>query len=301
MRSLRNLLFGCGAFLLAAQLHAITPGEPPAVLPAAAEDNGSEDSPDAGTGANPTDASQSPAPANPANPYQAIIIRNAFGLKDPPPPPPPPQETNPPVNVGALKLTGITTLMGKRAMFSLNDGRTNILSDLVREGERDRSITNLEVLEIDAKARTVRVNYGGLDLKLDFVKNGILPPTNLVLAGGLPGLARPGMPGAPGLVINSPHVGFAPPTIQAGSSAFRAGVGSMPVRPTRLGNRGAGVGQGSAGMPQTQSAPGLTSEQQMILLREQERVAALQGIQLPPPPPVPGFGGGGPPALPGQP
>jgi len=58
-----------------------------------------------------------PARGSRGNPYEAIIIRNSFGLRDPPPPPPPPQEPPPTVNPTALKLTGITTLLGKRAMF----------------------------------------------------------------------------------------------------------------------------------------------------------------------------------------
>ena len=306
MRSLRNLCLGWGAFLAGVQLQAVTPAAPLAVPPPpVAPADGSGNSPATGAESNPAGANPSAEPVADANPYQAIIIRNAFGLKDPPPPPPPPQQTNPPVNVGALKITLLTTLMGKRAAFVLEDGRTNILSDLLREGERDRSITNLEVLEIDDKARTVRVNYGGLELKLDFVNNGIHPPTNVVLAGGLPGVARPGVPapafGAPLQTINSPRTGFTPPVIQAGSTGYRSGVRTLPARPTRLTNPGmGGISQPAA----SQSV--LSADQQRIIMQEQQRLAAQQGIQLPPPPPVPGYqrtpgaGAGGPPALPGQ-
>ncbi len=306
MRSLQNTLSGLGAFLLAVQLHAATPGETPTVPPPSAPDNGTEAAPE--PGGNSADANpSSAAAAAAANPYQAIVIRNAFGLSNPPPPPPPPQETNPPVNVTALKLTGITTLMGKRAMFSFNDGKTNILSDLVREGERDRSITNLEVLEINEKARTVRVKFGGEDLQLDFVKNGIHPPTNVVMAGITPGMARPALGTTP-FTTAQPASGFAPPVLQAGNTAFRAGARSLPVRPTRLGSRGAGIMQGTPGAPQANQPDSvLTPAQQVIVLQEQERLAAQQGIQLPPMPPAPGHIGGqgapsdGPPALPGVP
>lgn len=306
MRSLRNLWLGCGAFLAGVQLQAVTPAEPPAIPPPpVAQENGSESSPATGAESNPAEANPPAEPAADTNPYQAITIRNAFGLKDPPPPPPPPQQTNPPVNIGALKITLLTTLMGKRAAFVLENGRTNILSDLLREGERDRSITNLEVLEIDDKARAVRVNYGGLELKLDFVNNGIRPPTNMVLAGGSPGMARPGFPTpgftAPGQVLTSPQTGFTPPAIQAGSTGFRSGVRSLPARPTRLTN------PGGRGMSQpTVSQPTLTPQQELIVMQEQQKLAARQGIQMPPPPPMPGFQGspgaasGGPPALPGQ-
>ena len=131
------------------------------------------------------------ARVNPGNPYEAIVIRNSFGLREPPPPPPPAQEPPPPVNTSALKLTGITTLLGKRAMFVFNDGKTNKVSDLVREGERDRVITDLEVIEINAPARTVRVMFGGKEMTMDFVKDGLMPPTNQVAVAGGP-QPRPG-------------------------------------------------------------------------------------------------------------
>jgi hypothetical protein len=258
-------------------------------------------------------------PAAPPHPYQAIMTRNSFGLKDPPPPAPPPQpEAAPQVNTSALKLTGITTLLGKRAMFILQDPKTNRVSDLVREGERDRFITNLEVLTIDEKAGTVKVIFGGNEMTLDFANNGIRPPTNMMVAtaGAAGSLARPGMPtpvpgnvqpfgGAPGAVT-------VPPPLSSGSASFNSGgqtgMRNVPTRPSRLGNLGGTIpaGQGTAGGDVVNTAPALSPEQQIVVMREQHRLAAQQNIELPPAPPAPGLEGlqGGslaPPSLPGNP
>src|ERR1700720_2046820 len=49
------------------------------------------------------------------NPYQGIVDRNVFSLRNPPPPPPPPSNDPPPPK---LTLTGITTILGgKRALL----------------------------------------------------------------------------------------------------------------------------------------------------------------------------------------
>lgn len=254
----------------------------------------------------------SAASASEAHPYGVIISRNAFGLKEPPPPTPPPQKPpEPPVNTSALKLTGITTLLGKRAMFVFNDGKTNIVSDLVREGERDRFITNLEVLEIDASARTVKVLFGGQEMRLDFVNHGLRPPTNIVATppGVQMAAARPGAPPMPTLPSPTPITQPLPaPTIQAGNTAFTANpastaspsgaVRNLPLRPNRLG------GSLSAGNPNPQAGeapPEVPIEQQIRIIQEQHRVARELNIELPPPPPAPGLENlSGPPALPGM-
>ena len=250
----------------------------------------------------------SPPPAPPAtgpaaHPYEVIFSRNAFGLKDPPPPAPPPQKPpEPPVNTSALKLTGITTLLGKRAMFVFNDGKTNIVSDLVREGERDRFITNLEVLEIDASARTVKVLFGGQEMRLDFVNNGLRPPTNIVASppAGQVAAARPGAPPMPTLPSPTP-ITQPIPTIQAGNTSFNSPAGAvrnLPSRPSRLsGSLSAGVSA-----PQTTpTPPEVPLEQQIRIIQEQHRAARELNIELPPLPPAPGLENlSAPPALPDQ-
>lgn len=265
-----------------------------------------------------SDATENPAAGGdkvaPTTPYESIVTRNAFGLKDPPPPPPPApaKPPEPPVNTGALKLTGLTTLLGKRAMFVFNDGKTNIVSDLVREGERDRFITNLEVLEIDAQARTVKVLFGGEELRLDFVNHGLRPPTNAPLPGATQlAAARPGLPGSLPPPIPRPpstaaHLGAAAIN-QAGNTTFTAtppnvtpagAVRNLPLRPTRFGQPTANAPGASA-----ENAPAVPVEVQLQNMLEQHRVARELNIELPPIPPAPDLGVPGnlaPPALPGM-
>lgn len=246
----------------------------------------------------------------PPNPYQAIIDRNPFGLKPPPPPPEPPQlpaaAQAPP---SALKLSGITTLLsGKKAMFVLQEpGKPVVYSDLLREGEKDRAITNLEVLYIDEKAGTVQVKFGGKDLAMDFKSNG------LQIAVG-PAAPPPGGPGGPG-AVGTPTVarpgGLNPGLHNAGGggmasaggfqSAGGSGLTTIPQRPTRLpsgsgttaGGFTAGAYGGAAGNPaQTaqnaqQQAPALPPAEQVRNLNDQYQRAAAQGVDLPPP--IPGL------------
>jgi hypothetical protein len=306
---------------LAAGLQAVPPGQAPvptapvgALEPATAtEATEAAEAPEvAPAAATPTPPATPEAPVAALNPYQAIVVRNAFGLKEPPPPPQPVvKEVAPPVNTSALKLTGVTSLLGKRAMFVFNDGKTNRVSDMVREGETDRNIPDLEVLEIDASNRVVKVLFGGQQLTLDFVNNGLRPPTNLVAPGALPGggMARPG--GPPTLPVVGQAGTLAPGNaiapIQAGATAFNAGgTRAVPTRPNRL---GASAAAGSAST--LQAPPPVSVEQQVAIFQEQHRVAREQNIELPPAPPAPGLenlGGGfpappgmsGPPAFPGQ-
>ena len=239
-------------------------------------------------------------PAGANHPYQAIIFRNSFGLREPPPPPAPPPEVAPPVNATALKLTGLTTLLGKRAMFVFNDGKTNKVSGLVSEGERDRFLTDLEVLEIDATARRVKVVFGGKELELDFVNNGLMPPTNVTAVAAVAG--RPGAPQLPTLpgqrTVNLGNPGNQP---AVSPGAAPGGIRSVPTRPTRLGSGGvsgvqpvplAGAGNVIGGVPGAEPAPAmptLTPDQQIMRLREQHIFARQNNIELPPVPPAPGL------------
>jgi len=239
----------------------------------------------------------------PPNPYQAIIDRNPFGLKPPPLPPEPPQ---PPAAAqappSALKLSGITTLLsGKKAMFVLQEpGKPVVYSDLLREGEKDRAITNLEVLHIDERAGTVQVKFGGKDLAMDFKSNGLqiavgpaAPPPGAPGGPGAPTLARPGVPNPN---LPNPAVGG---TASAGGfqSAGGSGLTTIPQRPTRLpsgsgttaGGFASGTYGGAVGNPtQTaqnaqQQAPALPPAEQVRNLSDQYQRAAAQGVDLPPP------------------
>lgn len=251
------------------------------------------------------DAVQSPDAdtAKPAeSPYQSIIARNAFGLRPPPPPTPPPDPT-PQVTPSALKLTGITTLGGgKRAMFVLQEpNKPQVISDLVREGEKDTFITNLEVLSIDARAGVVRVVYGGKELSLNFQDNGLKAP--VAPAQARPGTPQPGVavagvqPGAPGSTTPSVFRPGTQPTVQPATGAFPpttaqnpSGMRSIPTRPTRLpASGGTFVAPNVAGAQDAQStAPDISPEQQIQNMRAQQELLRRYGIPAPPLPPIPG-------------
>lgn len=248
--------------------------------------------------------------AKPAeSPYQSIITRNAFGLRPPPPPTPPPEPV-PQVTPSALKLTGITTLFaGKRAMFVLQEpNKPQLISDLVREGERDSVITNLEVINIDERAGVVRVVYGGKELSLNFLDNGLKAPAAPAVPA--PGPGQAGRPGAipavatvPGARLGAPgpsaasaasptvlqRVGGAPSASSVVQSA--SGMRTIPTRPTRLPSSGGTwvVAPGSviSQVPRI-AQPAVSPEQQAQNMRLQEELLRRYGITIPTPPPLPG-------------
>ncbi len=238
-----------------------------------------------------------PSSPRPKNPYSSIVARNPFGLKPEPPPPEPPAPEPPPVSPNSLKLTGITTLLGgKRAMFVVEEpGKTNLVSDLVREGDWDTYITNLQVLSIDERAGSVRVMYGGKELALNFKEHGIKPPTSPLPVPGAPALGAPGRPGTvPGRATTT--VVGAPPTLPpafnmpqpgavqpagVGATPGATGLRQVPSRPSRLGAPSA--------MVETETPPAFSPEQQILAMKAQEIIARQQGVALPPTPPVPGL------------
>jgi len=119
------------------------------------------------------------APDTPANRYQAIPERNAFRLKPPPVVP----DQSPPPSIPKLILTGITTVLGSKLalMKAVPPGSgpgqpAKEESLMLTEGQRQG---NVEVLNIDEKAGSVRVNYTGSILTLTFEKDGAkLPNTS---------------------------------------------------------------------------------------------------------------------------
>ncbi len=100
------------------------------------------------------------------NPYQGIVIRNAFGLRDPAPPPQttPLEPPKPPLKV---VLTGITKFGGnKKAYLEVTDPSTKTPDyPVLREGER---VGALEIVQIDPDQSTVRIRNGGLESVITF-------------------------------------------------------------------------------------------------------------------------------------
>jgi hypothetical protein len=123
--------------------------------------------------------------------YQGITERNAFGLRPPPTQAPP---TNPPAQLSKVTLTGITTILGnKRALMKvlptvLKPGEAaKELSLILTEGQREDEI---EVLQIDEKAGSVKLNNSGTVMTLTFEKDGAKLPATSVL-GAVPNAPGP--------------------------------------------------------------------------------------------------------------
>jgi hypothetical protein len=194
-------------------------------------------------------------------------------------------------------------------MFVFNDGKTNRVSGLVREGETDPFIPDLEVLEINPVARSVRVTFGGRELTMDFVKDGLMPPTNQVALAGAGAHGRPGTQVAMATGMQRPSGGVIQPGIQpasVGGGTTTSGR-SIPARPSRLGaglsptaRQGVSVSGGGIGGGDVQGAPNLSPEQQNQLIREQVNFGQQINLEMPPVPPAPGLEDlSGPPPMPG--
>lgn len=250
------------------------------------------------------------------NPYQVIIDRNPFGLREPPPPPPPPTNEPPPPPPLDIKLTGISTLLGPAKVFlEFTDPQTKKVDrpSAMLEGEIHKNVT---IVAIDPENNRVKIKTPDTERWLDFEKNGIKPTGGATAAAGQPGIpGKPlGVPPAPGVVPPAPGVAPA----GAASAAARGGltgggsataapatpyaaaapsgvpvssVGGLPPRPLRTDAGAALIGGSGGGLAPTaptaaNPAPAMTAEQaqQIIEARRiqlQQQGNPMQGI-LPP-------------------
>lgn len=190
------------------------------------------------------------------SPYKAIIDRNVFGLKDPPPPPKPEDTSKP--QPSRITLTGITTILGKKqALMKTPAGPAkpgepakSELSFILTIGQRE---SDIEVLEIDEIAGSVKVNNAGNVETLTFDKNGPkIPATPPPVVAGVPGL--PGIPAPnPGAVASLPPPTGGPATV-APFSFPNSGIRTVPTTTRSLRTPGTSVNQ--TGLPGY--APGYT-------------------------------------------
>jgi hypothetical protein len=137
------------------------------------------------------------------NPFRGIIDRNAFNLAPLPPPPDPAASNPPPSNI---KLTGIVKIFDKKeAMLLVQDpgpGQKTPESYILGEGERQEQV---EVLEIDEQAGSVKLKNAGVLATLTFEKDGVKapggggPPPPPAGIGMPPTPARAGLSAPPGL------------------------------------------------------------------------------------------------------
>jgi hypothetical protein len=199
--------------------------------------------------------------------YQIISERNAFGLR---PPAEPLAVNSSPVPLPKITLTGITTILGdKRALMIVapvgsRPGDPNKeLSLIMTEGQREGEI---EVLQIDEKAWSVKVKNSGTVLLLTFEKDEAKLPASSP--------ALPGQPLVPGSLLPNPYTPF-----------MRGGPLGLPGRSARSPATPAGQ---SVSPAQTQlAAPeSLTPEAQAIMI-ELQRQASANNTSFPPLPPTP--------------
>jgi hypothetical protein len=254
-------------------------------------------------------------------PYDVIPVRNLFALKElpkPVQPPPPVQPTN------DIKLQGINFILGRwQVLFKVRfPPPRGEMSFVMKEGEGQDEI---EVLEINGKARSVTFKNNGIEQVLTMERNASTPS------------APAGAPPNPGVVSLLPPAGAlptAPPTAPPGVTTARTI--PAPERPVRAVSTPAPVvasyGNVSAPAPTTINLGGrelpvgtpvvqtptpprvqsqMTAEEQIIIMeanRELTKKEVLAG-QMPPLPPTeltpegaPGMPGVrlGPPAPPAQ-
>ena len=225
----------------------------------------------------------SDAQAASSNPFQGIIDRNVFGLKPPPGPPDPDANKPPPPKITP---TGITTLLGKRALFKVQmpakpPKPAGEESFMLGEGQREGEI---EVLEIDEKAGTIKFNNYGTVVTLSLDKDGAKLPNTPPMAVPVPAPVQAGFggvnPAAPG---GQPMPGGAAVTT-IGSPA--GNLKSIPTRTLRLPNASGGNPgyvpaqtpiQGDQNVqgvqPQSAALSNLTPEEQMIIIEAQREHA----------------------------
>ena len=217
-------------------------------------------------------------PDTAGNPYQGITDRNIFALKPPPAPPRPEDNKQPPPNI---KLTGITTILGRKQALLLVDvpakppQPAKQESYILTEGQRDGDI---EIVAINEKEGVVKVKNHGEPQTLDFVNNGVKVPAG----SSMPMAAAPGAPPMPAMAIPPPP----------SSSGNPGGMRQIPTRPVRMisgsgGDNGqqalaygggaanpgfAGYG-GASAAPAPPAEPALPYEQQITLIElERERM-----------------------------
>jgi hypothetical protein len=205
-------------------------------------------------------------PESTGGPYQGIVARNVFDVHPPvphdpaldrPPAPPPPN----------IRLQGITDILHrKQVIFKVQlppkpPAPAKEESYIMTEGQREGEI---EVLEIDVKAGTVKMNDYGVITNLSIELNGEK------LVSGPPAGAPPPTPAAQ---LPAPGA-FVPPTLPAGR---------MPPRTLRLPGSAASpnnppISAGSTAYQagnQGQSAAGDSYETQ-IIMREAQRLQFKQ-------------------------
>lgn len=295
-RRVKTFICILGAIALALGAKAIT-GDPTSIphgeaAPGAAEINGKRT-------------------AESANPYDAIVERNVFDLKDPPDTNAPPPTNEPPANV---RLTGIMSIFGHtQALFMVQKsgqpgkGAEPEVSYILSEGQRQEG---LEVVQIDSKAKKVKIKNDGIVSTLTFevAKAGGPGGPHHDMTPGQPHMGKPGFapnfnPNAgagalPQRTLRTPQLGQASPQAGGGNPGAANFGGGYNANPYGYGNAGYNNAGGVSGVGYNQN-PGqpqqsnLTPEEQvtMALIQQQQHADEIAQGRYPSLPQIPGLTG----------
>jgi hypothetical protein len=249
------------------------------------------------------------------NPYQSIVDRNVFSLK-PPPPPADAAEVNKPAVV-KITLTGVTTILGnKRVLMKTapppgkpGQGPASEQSYILTEGQREGDI---EVIEIDEKIGSVKVNNGGTIQTLTFEKDGAKLPVTApppAAGHGIPG--APAIPGLPMVHPNgtSPNHGSTMPSFQlptrvprlpvtgaqangaapafGGQSPYYGAPGFLPGNTTTPIIPGGSIAGNTTSSPLPNGGAQVSAEEQAILIEAARQAGGAAASLLPPTPLTP--------------
>src|SRR5438874_10444134 len=239
------------------------------------------------------------------NPYQGIIDRNVFALKPMPinkidegvKKPDPPKIT----------LTGITDILGKKqalmnvAMPAKPPEPAKQQSFIIASGQRDG---DLEVLDIDVKVGSVKLNNFGTEMLLTMEKDGAKLPASVAAAMPIPGVAPNGagyVPPANGYTPAGANPGLKPiPTRQLRvpgnadngmgtpnpTTGFNAnpGFNATPANGVNVAQPGFAYAQ-PVQQPVQQPQQSMSPDEQAINMLIQHKQNETQGIAMPPLPP----------------
>jgi len=217
-----------------------------------------------------------------SNPYANIVERNVFGLRPPPVVEPPKAPEAPVPNI---TLQGIISAFGRKqvlfkTMMSARPGEAAKETSLVMsEGER---IDEVEVLEINEAAGTIKFRNHGKEQLKDLAKDGVKQPAG----------AAPGVPGLPGVLPPGTPAAAALPSAPGGSAVTTFGGNpnvTIPGRQMRLNSAGAGtIGTPATGTATPHAERPLTAEEQTVLMEVNRKLteAKVKRGEMPPLPPT---------------
>lgn len=227
-----------------------------------------------------------------ANPYEAIIGRNVFGLKPPTLTAPPP--VAPVAASKTITLQGISTILDRRqvmlkvATAARPPEPAKEASYLWSEGQGEDDI---EVVAIDADAGTVTIKNRGEPLSLTMKDNAEKPAAGAALPAPVaPATKLPGLP-TPAATLPPPaNPGGGPRTIPTRSLRTSAtdganlGVGGAPGWDSA--NRPAQPSSAQAASPNDASTLPYEAQMALIAIQQERTKDAVQAGRLPPLPPI---------------